>query len=106
MAVGTTALSYQMMIEGHYMGAMMNAAARDLYQPASLWADNWGAIIGYVNPKDLQPPYQVTDAREFSQKWQDYFFKKTFDMSVFVNKKMEEIRKKYNERNDIPRVVK
>jgi hypothetical protein len=35
----------------------------------------------------------------------EYFFKKTYDMSMFVNRKLEEVRKKYNDKIDIPKVA-
>ncbi len=105
MTQGATALGYQMMIEGHFIAAMMSAAARDLYHPAALWADNWGALMGHKNPPNIQPPTHINELKEYNQKWMDYFFKKTFDISIFVNKRLDEIRKKYNDRVDIPKVL-
>lgn len=104
MNTGNTALGYQMMIEGHYIAAMMNCAQRDLYHPASLWAENWAALMGYKNPPSIQIPTYIKDVKEYNDKWMEYFFKKTLNMSIFVGQKLEMIRQKYSDKKDIPQV--
>lgn len=96
MAGGSTALSYQLTYETHWMEAMINAEQRGAYAFACQYAEALLVCLG-VNNKEMpqEPVLKGKNVQEAMGTWADYYFKLIKAISKQVKHNIDDVRKRY-----------
>lgn len=102
--VGTTALSYQMMIEDKLLHAMVNAEMRGAYQVACEYAIVYSRFVG-VKVIPERPLTSRMEHDEQVRKWFEFYFKLMNVWGTQITTNLTNIRSFYKEKDDdIPKM--
>jgi len=95
---GTSALSYQMMVEDKLLHAMINAEMRGAYYTACKYAKNYAKFVG-VDPIP-QEPILAMNMGELHQKWVEYYFDLWDAIGTRISTNLAQIRAMYRQEDD------
>jgi hypothetical protein len=106
MGSGTTALSYQINIENYLLTAMFEEARNQRFRQAAEYVDLWEMFLGIPLDEKIQRPKIVdSDYKKESQGWAEYYFRKLRHIMSQLQKRLDDIRVRYNRRSNIPSMV-